>query len=207
MFFKKLKIIFDRVKDINNINILELGVQKGISTKMLLKLCDDNNGKLISVDIDDCSKVANNKKWTFIHSSDDNFDLINSNIKNDLDLIFIDSLHEPKHVKKLIYNYYKKLKINGLMIIDDTSWLPYVQNARKDNDFTERINRLTFQKILEIFNANADNFNLEFLFSGTGLAIITKITSNELVEEKKIPNRLFTFKNLLKIIYSPKPKR
>lgn len=203
---KKLEEIFHKIKNIKNINILELGVHEGISTKMFLQLCDDNQGKLISVDIKDCSKVSNNKRWTFIHSSDDNFDLINSYIKKDLDVIFIDSLHEPNHVKKVFYNYYKKLKIKGLCIIDDISWLPYVKNARKDNDFTERVNKLTFQKILEISNANEKNFALEFLFKGSGLAIITKNTNDELVEEIKIPDRSITFKNFLKKIYSPKPK-
>ena len=203
---KKLELIFHKIKNIKNINILELGVHEGISTKMFLQLCDDNQGKLISVDIHDCSKVSNNKRWTFIHSSDDNFDLINSYIKKDLDVIFIDSLHEPNHVKKVFYNYYKKLKIKGLCIIDDVSHLPYVKNARKDNDFTERVNKLTFQKILEIGNANEKNFTLEFLFKGSGLAIITKNTNDELVEEIKIPDRSITFKNFLKKIYSPKPK-
>ena len=141
-----------------------------------------------------------------IHSSDDNFDLINSYIKKDLDVIFIDSLHEPNHVKKVFYNYYKKLKIKGLCIIDDVSHLPYVKNARKDNDFTERVNKLTFQKILEIGNANEKNFTLEFLFKGSGLAIITKNTNDELIEEIKISDRSLTFKNFLKKIYSPKPK-
>ena len=203
---KKLEEIFHKIKNIKNINILELGVREGISTKMFLQLCDDNQGKLISVDINDCSKVANNKRWTFIHSSDDNFDLVNSYIKKDLDVIFIDSLHEPNHVKKIFYNYYKKLKIKGLCIIDDISWLPYVKNARRDNDFTEIVNRLTFQKILEISNVNEKNFSLEILFKGSGLAIITKNTNDVLIEEIKIPDRSLSFKNFLKKIYSPKPK-
>ena len=101
--------------------ILELGVQKSNSTKMFLDLCDKNNGYLISVDIDDCSNVSTNKRWEFIHSSDDNFNLINNKIKEKLDLIFIDSYHEPNHIKKIFYNYYKYLKINGIFIIDDIS--------------------------------------------------------------------------------------
>ena len=42
----------------NNINILELGVRKGISTKKFLEVCEKNEGNLISVDIEDCSKVS-----------------------------------------------------------------------------------------------------------------------------------------------------
>jgi predicted O-methyltransferase YrrM len=160
----------------------------------------------MSVDINDCSKVISNKRWKFIKSSDDNFELINSNINQDLDVIFIDSLHEPNHVKKVFYNYYNKLKINGLCFIDDISWLPYVKDSYRDNDYVERINRLTFDKILEIKFANKDNFILEFLFVESGLAIIKKKTINLLEEPKKILNRIFSFKNFLKKIYSPGPK-
>ena len=57
-----------------------MGVKEGRSTKMFLEVCDKNNGSLISVDILDCSKVSNNPRWRFIHSSDDNFDYINKNL-------------------------------------------------------------------------------------------------------------------------------
>lgn len=184
--------------------ILELGVQKGNSTKMFLELCDKNDGYLMSVDIDDCSYVANNKRWEFIHSSDDNFNLINNKIKKKLDLIFIDSYHEPNHIKKIFYNYYKYLKIGGICIIDDISWLPYSKFNICDNEFIERINKLTFEKILNIYNSNTENFILDFRFVGSGLAIITKL-KDELYSEKKVESRLYSIKNILKKIYSPKP--
>jgi predicted O-methyltransferase YrrM len=208
-----------KYKEINKINyikqitekikfprILELGVQRGNSTKMFLELCEKNDGYLTSIDIDNCSHVANNKRWTFIQSSDDNFNLINKKILKKLDIIFIDSLHEPNHVKKIFYNYYKFLKIKGVCIIDDISWLPFTKGNINDNNFIERINRLTFDKILNIYNSNTENFNLDFHFEGAGLAIITKL-NEELHPEKKIINRSYTIKNLLKKIYSPKPKK
>jgi len=201
---EKLNFIKQITEKIKFPKILELGVQNGNSTKMFLDLCDKNDGHLISVDIDDCSNVAKNKRWTFIHSRDDNFDLINNKIIKKLDLIFIDSYHEPNHVKKIFYNYYKYLKIDGICIIDDISWLPYSKFNICDNDFIERINRLTFEKILNIYNSNSENLILDFHFVGSGLAIIKKI-KDELYPEKKIKNRLYTFKNILKKIYSPKP--
>ena len=78
---EKINYIKQIVEKIKFPRILELGVQKGNSTKMFLELCDKNDGYLMSVDIDDCSYVANNKRWEFIHSSDDNFNLINNKIK------------------------------------------------------------------------------------------------------------------------------
>jgi predicted O-methyltransferase YrrM len=203
---EKLDIIKNKISKIPKPNILELGVQKGNSTKMFLDLCEKNEGFLTSIDIEDCSNVSNSQKWKFIKSSDDNFDYINQFIKKDLDIIFIDSLHEPNHVKKVFYNYFQFLKINGLIIIDDVSWLPFVKNGVNDNDFVERINRLTFEKMLEIFNSNQENLSLEINFSGSGLAIFSKLT-NILREEMKIKNRLFSIKNLIKRLYAPKPKK
>tara|TARA_Y100000389_G_scaffold201559_1_gene244536 strand:+ start:1036 stop:1665 length:630 start_codon:yes stop_codon:yes gene_type:complete len=203
---EKLEFIKNKISKISRPNILELGVQKGNSTKMFLKVCEDNDGFLTSVDIDDCSNVSTSQKWKFIHSSDDNFNHINKYISKDLDIIFIDSLHEPNHVKKIFYNYFDFLKVNGLIFIDDVSWLPFVENDIFDNDFIERINRLTFEKILEIFNSNKESLCLEVNFSGSGLAIFSK-KANYLKEEKKIKNRLFNLKNLLKKIYAPKPKK
>ena len=202
---QKLKIIREHIKNIDKPFILELGVREGVSTKMFLDVCDQNNGNLISVDILDCSKVSSNPRWKFIHSSDDNFELINKLLNQKIDILFIDSLHEPNHVRKVFYNYFNFVKINGLIFIDDVVWLPYVEEARKDNEFVENINRLTFNKILEIYNANNENMTLDINFAGSGLGIIKKIKDN-LNDEKKIKNRSLTVKNILKRIYSPKPK-
>ncbi len=204
-FENKLNLIKKKIENIDKPLILELGVKEGRSTRMFLEVCDKNNGNLISVDILDCSKVSNNPRWRFIHSSDDNFDYINNIIKKKIDILFIDSLHDPNHIRKVFYNYFNFVKINGLIFIDDLVWLPYVKGGYRDNEFVETINRLTFNKILEIFNENKNNFTLDINFSGSGLAIIKKINA-KLNYEKKISNRLFSLKNILKIIYRPNPK-
>ena len=204
-FENKLNLIKKKIANIDEPLILELGVKEGRSTRMFLEICDKNNGNLISIDILDCSKVSNNPRWKFIHSSDDNFDYINGIIEKKFDVLFIDSLHEPYHVKKVFYNYFNFVKINGLIFIDDLIWLPYVKGEYRDNEFVETTNRLTFNKILEIYNANKNNFTLDINFSGSGLAIIKKINTN-LNQEKKIRNRLFSLKNILKIFYKPDPK-
>ena len=69
--------------------------------------------------------------------------------KKDLDLIYIDSYHEPKHVEKVFFHYYDFLKIGGFCVIDDISWLPYCKNEYRDNEFSETTNKSVFNKILE----------------------------------------------------------
>lgn len=191
--------LFPLIKDIQNINILELGVQKGRSTLRFLDICNKNNGKLYSVDIDDCGNVSNNFRWKFIRTRDDNFEYIKSLIPQELDVIFIDTLHEAKHVKKLIYNYYNFLKVGGYMFIDDISHLPYLDD-KKTSFYCEINNRETFDEILKILYFNQNNFNLNFSFESSGLAIIKKKTSANLNETKKIISRAYTLKNFLRLI-------
>tara|TARA_Y100000591_G_C21591064_1_gene573166 strand:- start:3 stop:638 length:636 start_codon:yes stop_codon:yes gene_type:complete len=202
----KIDYIVNLVKDLKNINILELGVREGISSKKFLEICNQNNGKLVSIDIDDCSKVSNDKRWTFIHSSDDNFEIVDKEINSKLDLIYIDSYHEPNHVEKVFNHYYNYLKIGGICVIDDISWLPYCKNEYRDNEYSEMINKSIFKKILEIYNQNKDKFSLEFYFEGSGLAIIRK-KKDVLNESKRILSRDFSVKNILKVFFKRKPKK
>ena len=202
----KLDYIIERIKNIQKIKILELGVQSGSSTKKFIELCNINDGYLTSIDIDDCSKVIKSDRWKFIHSSDDNFEKIDKIIPKALDFIYIDSLHEPNHVKKVFYHYYSFLKKGGICIIDDISWLPYSKNQYRDNEFSEYINRSTFNRILEIFNQNQKNFLLEFFFRESGYAIITKKEENSLNKPTKIQSREYGLKNLFRKIYKRRPK-
>ena len=184
----KLYFIYKEIDKIKNIKILELGVRSGISTSLFLKLCEENNGKLISVDIDDCSHLFHNEKWKFIHDRDDNFDKINREIANigQLDLIYIDSFHEPNHVKKIIYNYFKFLKNGGYIFIDDISWLPYAKSSYRENSWNYEINIKTFKKILEIKFSNDDKIDIEFSFENSGTAKISKKSNDQLIEPRKI---------------------
>ena len=202
----KLEYILKRIKHIDKIQILELGVSKGASTKELIKLCCLNDGFLTSVDIDDCSNVIKNEKWKFIHSRDDNFKLIDSEISKKINFLFIDSFHEPNHVEKLFYHYFELLTEGGICIIDDVSWIPYAKNQYRDNSHNEYTNRLTFKKILEIHNQNQDKFSLEFFFEGSGLAIITK-NKNNLNKSKKVLSREFDFKSFARKLLNIVPKK
>ena len=202
---RKLDYIIKKIQHIDKRQILELGVRHGFSTKKFIELCDSNDGFLISVDIKDCSDVIKSDRWKFIHSSDDNFEEVDKFITKDLDFILIDSLHEPNHVEKVFYHYYNFIKKKGICIIDDISWLPYSKNQKRDKEFSEHINRSTFKKILEIFNENQKNFELEFYFRDSGYAIITKNEKSFLNKSKKIKSREFGIKNLLRKIYKRKP--
>ena len=206
LYKPKLDYIKSFINKTKNINILEFGVMHGRSTKMFLELCKKLNGKLISVDMNDHSNLFNDKKWKFIHSRDDDPDLLKKINNKKFDIIYIDSSHEPNHVKKILYMYFKYLKIGGRVFLDDINWLPYVKNSFKDSEYSEVMNRKIFSKIIEIYYANLENIKLEISFCGTGNANILKLNNKNLDEPKKIKNRIFGFRNFCRIFIKRKPK-
>ena len=189
------------ISGINSPIILELGVENGRSTKKFLEICSKKNGKVYSVDIDDCSNVSNDKNWKFFKSRDDNFDYIKSNIPNKIDVLFIDSLHEASHVEKLIYNYYPIINVGGYIFIDDISHIPYLKNKERNNFYCEINNKETFEKILSIYSKNLEQFDLNFSFFSSGLAIIKKLNENNINPSNKLVLRDKTIKNYLRLIW------
>jgi predicted O-methyltransferase YrrM len=198
--YKLEQFLVKDLRKIQNINILEFGVRKGISTKLFLEIARLNNGRVYSVDIDDCSNLFNDKNWNFFKTRDDNFDYIQKNVPSQLDVIYLDSVHEANHVENIFYNYFSFLKVGGYFIIDDISHLPYLKDSDRNNFFNEINNQETFEKILEIYNSNYDNFDLNFSFISSGLAKIIKKKNVLLNKNKKIQSRKNSIKNFLRKI-------
>ena len=199
--YKLDNFLFKQINQMNEPIILELGVQKGRSTKKFLELCNQNNGQLFSVDLDDCSNVSKDKRWKFLQTRDDDFDFIKSQIPNQIDVLFIDTLHEADHVKKLFYEYYPLLNTNGYIFIDDISHLPYLKNSQRDNFYCEINNQETLKMLLEIYSENKENIDLSFSFISRGLAIIKKKNNQNLNQSKKLYYREFSIKNFSRKIW------
>tara|TARA_B110000503_G_C7021702_1_gene360066 strand:- start:214 stop:879 length:666 start_codon:yes stop_codon:yes gene_type:complete len=201
--FRKLyNMIYKEIALMKNPVILEFGVsEKAMSTDFFLGYCKLNNGMLYSVDVNDYSNKFISSNWKFIHSRDDNFSNIEKNIPKKFNIIYLDSLHKADHIEKILYYYYPKLIEGGFFLVDDTSWLPYAKGSEKDHFYMERNNEESFNKILEIFYSNRDNFDLEFSFIGTGVTKITKRNNNNLFKPNKIPNRKYSLNNFLRKIY------
>ena len=109
------------------------------------------------------------KGGNFFQTRDDNFEFIKSQIPNKIDVLFIDTLHEASHVKKLFFKYYPLLNSNGYIFIDDISHLPYLKNKDRNNFYCEINNKETFEIILSIYSENHKNFELNFSFFSSGL--------------------------------------
>ena len=201
--YKKFyNFIYNDIKNLKNPNILEFGVSDAaLSTSLLLDICEKNQGTLYSVDTIDYSSKFNSKRWNFIHSRDDNYSFIKSYLPEKLDFIYLDTVHKAKHVEKILFEYFSFLKVNSLFAIDDTSWLPYTTNREKNHFFMEVNNYETFNKLIDIYNSNVNNIDIEFSFLGTGAAKITKLSENNLNKVVKLKNRFYSLKNFLRRIY------
>ena len=103
--------------------VLEIGVNTGISTSAFLLGIEENGGHLTSIDVrPDCGKVfAGHPNWTFIAGSS-----TDSIPDKDWDLVFIDGNHDYAYVKSDMMHV-KKI---GLMHdICATSSFPGVRQA------------------------------------------------------------------------------
>lgn len=199
--YKLNNFLYPLISKINKINILEFGVQKGRSTLKFLEICNNSDGHLFSADIDECSDVSKDPRWTFIKSRDDNFDLIKSKIPKKVDVIFLDSLHEASHVENIVYNYFDLLNKDGFFFIDDISHLPYLKNKKSNNFYCEINNKETFNKIIEIYNNNEDLFDLNFSFMSSGLAIMKKKSDLSIKKSNVIISRDNSFKNIIRSLW------
>ena len=193
------------LKKIQKPNIIEFGVRKGVSTKKIIKICEENEGFLHAVDNEDCSKVSNSNKWKFHKTRDDNFEYLDKILNFDVDLIYLDSFHDASHIQKIFYHYYPLLKVGGVFVFDDISWLPYLKDKKRNNFNCEINNQEIFNKILEIKSENENLVDLYFSFIGSGSAKIIKKSNEILRKTKKLQSRKYSIKNIIrKIVYSIK---
>ena len=196
----KIEVFLEnQIQKISNPNILEFGVREGRSTKIFLDLCKKKNGKLFSVDVDDYSNLFNDENWTFFKTRDDNFEFLKDRLPKKFDVIYLDSLHEANHVEKIFYYYYDFLKVGGHFYIDDISWLPYLKSNLRNNFYCEINNKETFERLMEIYNNNTNNFDIFFTFISSGMCRIVK-KNDQLNELKRITTREKSIKNIFRKI-------
>ena len=161
--------------------IVELGVDKGQSTRVFLNAIGDKiNAKLISVDIKDCKDAVKSTDWEFVQqNSVDIKSLIDKKpiIKEGIDVLYVDSLHTQSHVLKEVYSFFEYIKPNGLIYFDDVDSGPYMSNQRKDSVSTEIANREIFELLEAIFRSNHLSIDFSIFRGSTGLGKFKKKTN------------------------------
>ena len=158
--------------------IVELGVDKGQSTRVFLNAIDNKtNARLISIDIKDCKDAVKSTNWEFVQQDSIDIEsllLKKPIIKDGIDILYIDSLHTQSHVLKEIYGFFEYVKPKGIIYFDDIDSGPYMNGQRKDSVSTEIVNRKIFNLLEAIFRANYSSIDFSINRGSTGLAKFVK---------------------------------
>ena len=201
-FLNHIDLMIDFVSNIDDPIILEFGVERGSSTRKFIDFAEKKGAKIFSVDIDDCSKVSSSKSWKFLQSDDLKVDNVIQNFeeikKVGVDLIYIDSYHEDKHVQKLISLYFKFVKKGGAIFIDDIDSYPFRQ---KKNVWNSIVYDLTIDAIKEFYYNNINNCSMKIFYdkNENGLAMIHK-KSDFGIEPNKI-KKIWNYNLAIKVVY------
>jgi hypothetical protein len=99
--------------------ILEIGVEKGISTASFLLGLEKNGGHLYSVDVLDFSDILSHPQWTFIHSDSRNIGKVMSIVPQPIDILFVDGCHVHPGVDTDLYGYAPFVRKGGMILIHD----------------------------------------------------------------------------------------
>lgn len=157
--------------------ILELGTQRGASTTVLLQACEEADGRLVSVDVEDCSDVTDSPRWQFVREDSTDVAAITSQapyLSEGIDILYIDSLHQKEHVERELTGWYGLMKPGSHIFLDDVDANPYRAGHRKDNMGAE----IAYDEIREyveaFFHANQDDLFMDITYGSTGLAHIWK---------------------------------
>ena len=95
-------------------NIVEIGVQRGISTRILLHAVGKTKGFLTSMDIDPaCQAVSSDDRWTFIAGRSQDTAPIPS------DFLFVDGDHSYQAVCSDMSRHGRAVKDGGIVVLDD----------------------------------------------------------------------------------------
>jgi len=107
--------------------IVELGTERGESTRVLAKVVERCSGILVSVDIEDCSDVVRSDRWLFVRSDDVEFgghwpDWARARgLQETIDFLFIDTSHLYDHTQAEIRLWFPHLGPQAKVAFHDTN--------------------------------------------------------------------------------------
>ncbi len=110
-----LDFLYESAKKYPEVCILELGVRDGNSTTAFIKAVEENAGKMISVDIMDCSGVCSSSYWKFVKCDDVEYEPPHL-----FHVIFIDTSHEYAHTLTELEKFSNFLTSDGIILMHDT---------------------------------------------------------------------------------------
>ena len=189
-----------KLDEIKNPIIVELGVaETALSTKNFLNYVSNKGGELYSIDIQDFSKITNSdnfkninsKNWNFLQSNDLDLEKIFKSfpiIKNGIDILYVDSLHDPTHIERTLMKWFKYINQYGYIFFDDTESRVYKEQKALfisiGNDGMDDV-------IKKFYYRNSNLVKYTKYFTDTGLSEFYKICDKE--ANPNFTKRLWTY--------------
>jgi len=150
--------------------IVELGTRGGVSTQTLIACAGANDAVMVSIDIDDCSHVANNAKWSFVHSDDLKFAkefpewCKARGLEPKIDFLFIDTSHEYAHTVAEIAAWFPFLAKKCRVAFHDTN-LCFVYRMRNGRRVArESVHRAVIRAIEEFLGITINEHQAAVLY-------------------------------------------
>ena len=112
--------------------VLELGVRGGSSTVALLAGLEERGGTLWSVDVDPESAAVfpGHAQWRFVLAdSRDERPLADAGLPDELDVLFIDTLHTYEQVRDELEVWGDRVVDGGVILFHDTDSYPEIRRA------------------------------------------------------------------------------
>jgi cephalosporin hydroxylase len=115
-------ILLQRIENIQNGTLVDLGVRYGVSSYIMLTDSKKNKNRVYGVDLHNLvsSEVINHPNYTFIQS--DSIECGKNWTCGEVDVLFVDTLHIKEQVLCELYYWYPHLKNGSLIIFHDTNW-------------------------------------------------------------------------------------
>ena len=114
-------------------NVLELGTRSGVSTAALLAGVERRGGQVTSVDIEDCSQVADgHPSWSFVQTDSCDPSLAKSFVDPPIDMLLIDTFHSYEQSTAELSLWGLLVTPGGTICMHDTETFPGVRRAAQE---------------------------------------------------------------------------
>jgi predicted O-methyltransferase YrrM len=113
--------------------VVEIGTRSGVSTSALLAGVEARGGRLVSIDIDDCSShFHGHPLWAFVQADSTDPRTVRLLQEADAlpaDVILLDSLHTYEHVTAELILWAPHVQPGGVILVHDPETFPGVRRA------------------------------------------------------------------------------
>lgn len=148
-------------------HIIELGVRTGVSSVAWLAALHQTGGHLWSVDIDPAPPmVSGHKQCTFIQGDDLDPEVLDQ-VPDQVDIVFIDTIHTYEQTKQELFEYVEYVKLGGCIVLHD------IAVERFDHHIGDLACQPLFpvRKAVEEFAAERD-LKVDWYEHNNGLAVV-----------------------------------